>query len=599
MATALTEASTGILSKNKTLWHRSAPRQVAKRCPVGDPSHGWTAWQSHLAGRKRPELPPFLAGRSPAILWAWPDAWGRADVAATIASPIEPADSFANRNGVPPDSTAVGLSHTLQTLALAYALPTLASQMSADCWWKLADTLHAVAVDAQSLQVDWEGDAHEIVQQQLLAAELPLALGYLFPELAPFRVLRKPARRAFSESLVQLTDGEGLLHARMLPVLGPLWACWTRARWLGERLKRGCWSARAEVQYEWLVRHAIRLIDHDGRFVFCGNSEPLPNDLLATALELVGDQSDCAAAAAVVSSSVVPEDVGFDDDDLPASSLNSEWSAVSVLAADWSVSAPRLALAYAEDPMSVSLIVGRSRLLTGPWTHATTCDGKPVLDTGDWEQICWETNKNCDYLELSIDLEHGLRLERQVLLARTDQVLYMADIVVTGDDQPHRMSHSFSLPLGRTTVWRPEAETRDGVLADSKPRAAVLPLALPEWRCDTRGGSLEVTDAGLTLAQETTGRALCCPLIFDLTPRRISKERTWRQLTVGESLHEVACDIAVGYRGQSGRDQWLIYRSLTPAANRSVLGQNISSEFCAGRFLKTGRLSEWIEIEAE
>jgi len=30
-----------------------------------------------------------------------------------------------------------------------------------------------------------------------------------------------------------------------------------------------------------------------------------------------------------------------------------------------------------------------------------------------------------------------------------------------------------------------------------------------------------------------------------------------------------------------------------------VLGQNISSEFCAGRFFKSGQLAEWIEIEAE
>ena len=33
----------------------------------------------------------------------------------------------------------------------------------------------------------------------------------------------------------------------------------------------------------------------------------------------------------------------------------------------------------------------------------------------------------------------------------------------------------------------------------------------------------------------------------------------------------VAADVAVGYRAQAGRSQWLVYRSLAPPAIRSVL----------------------------
>ena len=49
-----------------------------------------------------------------------------------------------------------------------------------------------------------------IVRSNFLAGELPLALGYLFPELQPMRSLRHPARQALSEGLIALTDGEGL-----------------------------------------------------------------------------------------------------------------------------------------------------------------------------------------------------------------------------------------------------------------------------------------------------------------------------------------------------------------------------------------------------
>jgi hypothetical protein len=56
-------------------------------------------------------------------------------------------------------------------------------------------------------------------------------------------------------------------------------------------------------------------------------------------------------------------------------------------------------------------------------------------------------------------------------------------------------------------------------------------------------------------------------------------------------------DVAVGYRAQFGDDQWLFYRSLGPLGNRTLLGHNIAGEFCAGRFLDTGKFKEWIEIE--
>ena len=58
-------------------------------------------------------------------------------------------------------------------------------------------------------------------------------------------------------------------------------------------------------------------------------------------------------------------------------------------------------------------------------------------------------------------------------------------------------------------------------------------------------------------------------------------------------------DVAVGYRAQSGDEQWVVYRSLGHSANRTVLGQNISTEFVAGRFRDTGIIAEWIAIETE
>ena len=66
---------------------------------------------------------------------------------------------------------------------------------------------------------------------------------------------------------------------------------------------------------------------------------------------------------------------------------------------------------------------------------------------------------------------------------------------------------------------------------------------------------------------------------------------------MAESLSVVSRDVAVGFRAQSGPDQWIVYRSLAPAGNRTVMGQNISGEFAAGRFPASGEIKSWIETE--
>jgi hypothetical protein len=67
---------------------------------------------------------------------------------------------------------------------------------------------------------------------------------------------------------------------------------------------------------------------------------------------------------------------------------------------------------------------------------------------------------------------------------------------------------------------------------------------------------------------------------------------------VAESLVIQPADVAVGYRVQCGKDQWLFYRSQAPRANRTLLGQNTSSEFFAARFVaKTGGVEDLVEIQ--
>ena len=100
---------------------------------------------------------------------------------------------------------------------------------------------------------------------QLFSGELALTLASLFPELGDCRALALSARSTLDAGFAELLDGEGLPHRRVLSVLGPLLASWTRCRALGPSLAGGCWSDATEVQFAGLVQYALRLCRSEER----------------------------------------------------------------------------------------------------------------------------------------------------------------------------------------------------------------------------------------------------------------------------------------------------------------------------------------------
>ena len=136
------------------------------------------------------------------------------------------------------------------------------------------------------------------------------------------------------------------------------------------------------------------------------------------------------------------------------------------------------------------------------------------------------------------------------------------------------------------------------MLRASTHQAAVLPLALPEWRTDPRGGSLVEENGRLALTQEINGRALCCPLFIDLKPGGRRKNAPGGSSPSPNGWKSCrAMSPSAFVPNPAATNGCSIARSVPPG-NRTVLGQNISGEFSAGRFRRTGKYDEWIEIEA-
>jgi hypothetical protein len=496
------------------------------------------------------------------------------------------------------DSVNDTVPHAIRLLTIAYWLPQLAAHLSIHDWWRVATHLLAVCRECQ-LGEKMAGQPEPFVVATLLGGELPLALSCLLGELKPLRELRAPARISLSESLCEATDGEGIVAARLLPYLPMLFSSWTRCRALGRAIPKGCWTTEAETQYEWLVRQTILFSRASGTPLLTDHSyRNWPGGPMDAALSLAGDRSDRVAATARLGKLLLSPR-GLRDAPLPDASVESEWATLAVLAGGWDTSTHRFAINYSEAAPRVELEVAGKMILAGDWNMAVTAAGKPLDVASEWEQQCWFSNDECDYLEIAADLTQGGRIERQILFGKEDEFLLLNDVLHTESQEGAEWTHSHQLPLASGINFLPEAETRDGVLVNAKgrPVVSVMPPALPEWRVDPRGGELSQQLTALRLTHRSVGTRGSAPIWFDLRTKRVNKPRTWRQLTVAASLAVVARDVAVGYRVQSAGSQWVVYRSLAPPANRTVLGQNTAAETLVGRFLKSGELDVLVEVD--
>jgi hypothetical protein len=64
-------------------------------------------------------------------------------------------------------------------------------------------------------------------------------------------------------------------------------------------------------------------------------------------------------------------------------------------------------------------------------------------------------------------------------------------------------------------------------------------------------------------------------------------------------MNKIQEDQAVGYRVQVNKEQFLLYRSMTPLANRTVLGHNLIDDFCFARFFPETGVEPLIVIDSE
>jgi hypothetical protein len=561
----------------------------------------WAKWKAQLARRGPLRLPGLDAatanlGGGSAVLWGSADcldADGRSRIVDLHRALQKGKLNPAARSLTPWVNQALA-SPTVQTaleaVAWAYALPALSQVVDGEAWCAALDALHAFA-SPENLSCE-----QQPLVCQLRAVELAGTLAKLFPELGSAKPLVETARQLSAKLLQTVLDEEGLLPSDRLSLVRPLWASWVRTRLLETMGCPPLFDDAGKARLDKFFRHGLRLTRANGSAVFGPTSGGEPALIAAT------EQAAVSSTTRKVVQAAQWAVVAQVEKGLPHPPWYSESRGLAVLRNRWSPLVDQATVRFVAAEVDAEWQAGGRVLGSGPWSWQASVNGNNLQADGNWEEVCWHSDADVDYLELELPLTGGWALQRQVLLARLDRFLYLSDVLIGNDaglTEPADLKFVSSWPLAEGIRFETARETREGSFsAGGKRLAAAIPLAAPEWRAEFSPSDLKATDDGeLQLSVTGRGRNLYCPLWIDLDSRRIQQPCTWRRLSVGQQLETATRDVAVGYRVQSGAQNWLAYRSLGERTSRTVLGQNYSTEFVVCRFQRDGQTVDLLEIQ--
>ena len=490
-----------------------------------------------------------------------------------------------------------------------HALPEAGRSISPALWLEV--------LQCALTQVDraWEsGPSDGLFPWMVWACEVPLALAKQLSHLGGKDRIVSETLNRIALLLEESSDNPQSFLARGGQDLRALLACIMRCRWSADEVGARKWYPPQRKALSKLAIAGLALSDADGRqLLFDRDDTSLDEDFWCNLNQLAGKNKKLQLATACALPDSIGKALGEKpsklrkdmtiDVSMPSHSHYWEKNSIATMRRSWRDRGCRVAVDFSADVIWLDVIGNDGqRIMSGDWDVEIFQNQKPLQTDVSWQEVCWFTDDDVDYLELECEVENVCKIQRQVMLMRDEGVVYFADALIA--QAPDQWSVKSTWTLSNDIELRSEPKTTEGKLVragnENQSTALLLPVAMPEWRRSPNHSRMECTGQTLSLQCDTTAKNLYNPLVMSLRGIESTPAYTWRQLTIAEELQNQPRHIAEAYRVQVNRDQWVFYRSLTPCARRTVMGLHLNTEFYAGRFSREDGLFEpVVEVNPE
>ena len=490
-----------------------------------------------------------------------------------------------------------------------HALPEVGRNISPSLWLEV--------LQCALTQVDraWEnGPTNGLFPWIVWACEVPLALAKQLSHLGGKDRIVSETLNRIALLLEESSDDPRGFMARGGQDLRAILACIIRCRWSADALRARKWYPPQRRALGKLAITTLALSDAEGRqLLFDRDDTTLDEEFWIALNHLAGDNKKLQLATACA----LPDSIGKAIGEKPSKRRKEStidvlmpkhsqyWDKCSIVTMrrSWRDRGCRVAVDFSSDVIWLD-VLGQDgqRVLSGDWDVQVFRKQEPVSLDVSWQEVCWFSDDDVDYLELECAVEDVCKIQRQVMLMRDEGIVYFADALIAEKADDWSVQSIWTAP--NDIHLKSEAKTTEGKLvrtgSEEQTAALLLPVGMPEWRRSRSHAKMGFNGSTLFLQCETQSKNLYSPLVMSLRGNQQTQAFTWRQLTIAEELQIQPRDIAEAYRVQINRDQWVFYRSLTPCTRRTVMGLHLNTEFYAGRFSRSdGEFEPIVEVNPE
>ena len=490
-----------------------------------------------------------------------------------------------------------------------HALPDVGRSISPSLWLEV--------LQCALTQVDraWEqGPSDGLFPWIVWSCEVPLALAKQLSHLGGKDRIVSETLNRIALLLEESSDDPRGFMVRGGQDLRSLLACIMRCRWSADEVGARKWYPPQRKAIGKLAIATLALCDTEGRqLLFDKEDTILDEEFWISLNQLAAENKKLRLATACA----LPDSIGnalgekpprlrkdvTNDVLMPKHSQYWDKNSIVTMRRSWRDRGCRVAVDFSSDVIWLA-VLGQDgqRVLSGDWDVKVFRKQQPVPIDVSWQEVCWFSDDDVDYLELECAVEDVCKIQRQVMLMRDEGVVFFADALIA--EKPAEWSVQSLWTTPKDIHLQSEPKTTEGKLVRSGDQeqtvALLLPVAMPEWRRSPSHAKMGFSDSTLYLQCDTQSKNLYSPLVMSLRGNERPQAFTWRQLTIAEELQIQPRNIAEAYRVQVNRDQWVFYRSLTPCTRRTVMGLHLNTEFYAGRFSRSdGEFEPIIEVNPE
>ncbi|MCA9056549.1 MAG: hypothetical protein KDA75_22125, partial [Planctomycetaceae bacterium] len=264
----------------------------------------------------------------------------------------------------------------------------------------------------------------------------------------------------------------------------------------------------------------------------------------------------------------------------------------------WSPDANVLSVDYAGGDVQLNFSVSGQQLLSGCWTSNVLLNDQLLEHPLAWKCECWFSDRDADFVELTADLGEGIALMRQLLLARKESMLLVAE-AIRGASPETRLTLRSSLPTVPDLRGEPDGLTRELQLTSEPIRLRVFPLHLPWERTVPGTGRLSAADAALE-CEVAGNQGVCQVVVLDWSDAGGERPADGTPLSVVEAGRPLSPGEACAGRVRIGQNHWFYLHNLTRGQiPRSVAGHHTDSETVIGKLDNEGDLHLLVHVEGD